>query len=99
VASPSKRAQAPKTKPITEPPPAAKPRVPPPAPPPGPTPAQRDWLKARPNYVRISHYRGKTTSRGTLKTDGAFIPEQANHPVMDGPGGFGVGVPVVVRRR
>ena len=64
-----------------------------------PTKAQFDWLKANKGYARSSHLRLKFAKKGTLYPDGAFVPATGRTPVMDGNGAFGVGVPVIKRRR
>lgn len=65
-----------------------------------PTAAQRAWLGSHKTYVRMSHHRAmKFSARGTLKQDGSFIPETAGHPVHDGGGDFGVGIPNAPARR
>lgn len=65
-----------------------------------PTATQAAWLKAHPEYVRTSHvgHLARFRGRGTLRVDGTFVPE-AKMPVVDGGGDFGVGVPVMRRRR
>ena len=63
------------------------------------TKAQSDWLKARKNYMRTSHTRLKFTNKGTLQADGTFVAASGRTPVMDGNGSFGVGTPVLKRRR
>ena len=66
----------------------------PPPPPAGPTAAQIKWMQDHPNYVRTSHTPSRFMVRGTLTVDGSFISEDI-HPVMDGNGAFGVGIPIV----
>jgi hypothetical protein len=67
------------------------------SPPPGPTVAQQNWMRSNPRYVRTSHTPARFDARGTLHPDGSFIPEDV-HPVMDGNGSFGVGIPLGSRR-
>lgn len=67
-----------------------------PPPPPqrsAPTQAQHDWLARNPHYIRSSHAYSRFINRGTLHPDGTFVPETV-HPVMDGNGCFGVGIPL-----
>ena len=64
-----------------------------------PTKAQADWLKAHKGYVRTSHLRVKFSRKGTLYPDGTLVPASGSAPVMDGNGAFGVGVPVMKKRR
>jgi len=67
---------------------------------PPPTAAQHAWLRSNKAHARMSHSKSiKFKTRGTLKADGTFIPESGRHPVMDGNGDFGVGVPVAVSKR
>lgn len=58
-----------------------------------PTEAQNDWLLAHPRHSRMSHGLSLAgwVERGTLRTDGNFVPESLM-PVHDGQGDFGVGV-------
>ena len=63
------------------------------APPAGPTVAQHEWMAKHPRHIRHTGHRGRFIERGTLHADGSFIPE-SQHPVMDGPSCFGVGIPV-----
>ena len=64
-----------------------------------PTKAQLDWLKKHKSYVRSTHLQMKFSERGTLHPDGTFVAASGRTPVMDGNGAFGVGVPIVKRRR
>lgn len=58
-----------------------------------PTEAQMKWMADHPAYRRISHsVLGRSTARGTLTSDGSFIPD-SQMPVHDGGGSFGVGIP------
>lgn len=67
----------------------------------GPSAAQTAWLRANKAFVRMSHVRHilKFSNRGTLREDGTFVAESGRTPVTDGNGSFGVGVPVIRRRR
>lgn len=58
-----------------------------------PTEAQHDWLRKNPRYMRTSHAYHKFVERGTLYPDGTFVPV-SKHPVTDGNGAFGVGIPL-----
>jgi hypothetical protein len=65
-----------------------------------PTAEQHAWLRKNPGYIRTSHVRNaKFSKRGTLRADGTFIPESGKIPIMDGNGGFGVGILQAKRRR
>ena len=66
-----------------------------------PTPEQHAWLRKNKGYARTSHagIAAKFTSRGTLHSDGTFVPESGRTPVLDGNGSFGVGVVIAKRRR
>ncbi len=64
-----------------------------------PTFEQKVWLAKNKDHQIMSHHRSvRFSNRGTLKPDGSFVPESA-HPVMDGAGQFGVGVPLAETRR
>ena len=85
--------------PPAAPPPAVPFAPPPPRQNPPPTPAQEAWLRARPDYVRISHLLlGKFTQRGTLRPCGTFIPED-RMALHDGNGDFSVGIPAAMPRK
>jgi hypothetical protein len=59
-----------------------------------PTEAQQAWMRAHPQYKRLSHsVLGLHAARGTLNFDGSFVPED-KAPVSDGNGNFGVGIPI-----
>ena len=60
---------------------------------------QMNWMRLHPEYQRTSHIRGKFRQRGTLKPDGTFVPDAPGAPVIDGNGFFGVGVPIVAKKR
>ena len=64
-----------------------------------PTKVQADWLKAHKGYIRSSHLRVKFANKGTLQPDGTFVPASGRAPVTDGNGAFGVGVPIMKKRR
>lgn len=59
-----------------------------------PTAEQAAWLAAHPHYIRTSHARYRCQMRGTLQPDGTFVHESHEHPIMDGNGSFGVGIPL-----
>ncbi len=61
---------------------------------------QLAWLKTNRAYARIRHSGlAAFARRGTLRPDGTFIPESWRDPVTNGNGSFGVGVPLVLRRK
>jgi hypothetical protein len=65
-----------------------------PAPRQPPTKAQHDWLQKNPQYIPSARFFGRMVERGTLHSDGSYVPE-AKHPVIDGmEGSIGVGIPL-----
>lgn len=64
-----------------------------------PTEAQHAWMRAHPRHIRTSHIGmgrpggARYVDYGTLHPDGTFV-SVLKHPVTEGNGAFGVGIPL-----